>query len=104
MNKIKGNIYKGIILLSISFSFMFFLYAPLEVFLGNTNEFWFDILHLLPIISVAFVVSFAILILFQMLLYKVVYPQNKRVITLLVHSCCTTQLCIKAAPIFMAKS
>ncbi len=77
MNQIAKNIHRGIIALALSFSFMFFVYAPLEVYLGNTTEFWFDITHLLPIVMVCFVISVAVLILILELLYKFLYPVSK---------------------------
>lgn len=77
MSKLAVNIHRGIIALSLSFSFMFFVYAPLEVFLGNTNEFWFDITHLIPIVGVCFLIFSAFLILLMELLYKFLYPKSK---------------------------
>lgn len=77
MSKLAANIHRGIIALALSFSFMFFVYAPLEVFLGNTNEFWFDITHLAPIVLICFLISSAVIILFLELLYKFLYPKSK---------------------------
>ena len=78
MSKIAKNIHRGIIALALCFSFMFFVYAPLEVFLGNTTEFWFDITHLIPVIAVCFLISAAVIIIVEELLYKFLYPKSKR--------------------------
>ena len=77
MSKLSATIHRGIIGLALSFSFMFFVYAPLEVYFGNTTEFWFDITNLGPIVIVCFLISSAILILAQELLYKFLYPISK---------------------------
>lgn len=48
-----GFIMPGIIL-SMAISFLFFLYAPLELYFTNKNEFWFDFYKMIPILLVAF--------------------------------------------------
>lgn len=77
MSKLSATIHRGIIALAISFSFMFFVYAPLEVYLGNTTEFWFDITNLGPIVMICFLIACVLLIFVQELLYKFLYPKNK---------------------------
>lgn len=77
MSKLSATIHRGIIALAISFSFMFFVYAPLEVYLGNTTEFWFDITHLGPIIAVCFMIVSVFLILVLEVLYKLLYSKSK---------------------------
>lgn len=44
------------IILSMAVGFMFFLYAPLELYFTNKNEFWFDFYKIIPILSVAFLI------------------------------------------------
>ncbi len=53
--------------LSFSICFMLFLYAPLELYVVNKDEFWFDIYKLFPIMLVLF--SIAILLFTCILLF-----------------------------------
>lgn len=46
-------IFPGVIL-SCAAGFMFFLYAPLELYFSNKNEFWFDFYTLIPVLLVGF--------------------------------------------------
>lgn len=50
------------IMLSIAVCFMFFLYAPLELYLTNKNEFWYDIYVLAPIMACVFLIMVIICI------------------------------------------
>ena len=45
------------IVLSIALCFMFFLFAPLELFFLNQNDFFFDIYMLLPVMFIIFLVT-----------------------------------------------
>ena len=36
--------------LSLTFCFMIFLYAPLELYINNVDEFWYDVYLLFPFI------------------------------------------------------
>lgn len=42
------------VILSGAAGFMFFLYAPLELYFSNKNEFWFDFYTLIPVLLVGF--------------------------------------------------
>ena len=42
------------VILSIAVSFLFFLYAPLELYVTNKNEFWFDFYKLIPVLFIVF--------------------------------------------------
>ena len=55
--KDKTNLWAGICLMG-AFCFMLFLYAPLELFFYNQQDFWFDVYTLLPLLLVLFAVSF----------------------------------------------
>lgn len=54
---------KPAILLSIAVSFMFFLYAPIELYLNNKEEFWYDLYILVPIMFVVFLIFFCLNVL-----------------------------------------
>ena len=45
------------VIMSFALCFMLFLYAPLEMYINNKNEFWFDIYKLFPIMLVIFLLS-----------------------------------------------
>lgn len=53
--KEKG-VLKPAILLSIAICFMFFVYAPVELYLTNSGEFWYDLWVLLPVMLCVFVI------------------------------------------------
>lgn len=61
---------KSAFILSSVVCFMFFLYAPLELYFTNKGEFWYDIWVLLPIMAVVFLIFTAICVLGFLLLYK----------------------------------
>lgn len=54
--------FKSWVILSISCSFMLFVFAPLETYLTNVQEFWFYIRDLIPILSVCFFSAAAVFI------------------------------------------
>lgn len=66
---------KGILWSSIALSivtcFMFFIYAPLELYFTNKDDFWFDIWVLLPIMVCVFLISASVCVIGFFLLYKV---------------------------------
>lgn len=49
--------------LSLAMCFMLFIYAPLEIYCYNKDEFWFDIYFLLPILLVIFLITLVISLL-----------------------------------------
>ena len=56
--------------LSIAICFMFFLYAPVEFYLTNKNEFWYDLWVLLPIMLCVFALFTAVCMAGFYLLYR----------------------------------
>ena len=46
--------------LSLTFCFMLFIYAPLELYVNNIEEFWYDAFLLLPFIIKTFLFFFAV--------------------------------------------
>ena len=59
VSKIKESL--GGILISFLLSLMLAFYEPLNMFMGNLEDIWFDIYDLLPIILVQFLVAFLVL-------------------------------------------
>ena len=51
---------KPAIFLSLTFCFMIFIYAPLEFYINNSNEFWYDAYLLFPFILKDFLLFFVI--------------------------------------------
>lgn len=51
-----GGILPGVVL-SAAICFMFFLYAPLEMYFTNKNEFWFDFYKLAPFMLLIFLIT-----------------------------------------------
>lgn len=62
---------KTAIFLSGAVCFMLFLYAPIETYFLNKNEFWYDVYILVPIMFVVFVIAFIICILAFKILYLI---------------------------------
>ena len=60
------------LLISLAMSFMLFLYAPLELYFNNKNDFWYDFARILPVCLIMFAVA---------LLFSIVFF----VFTLLIH-------------------
>lgn len=58
------------ITLSLTTCFMFFIYAPLELYFTNQNEFFYDIYILLPLIFLNFLIFFGISIVFFLIIRK----------------------------------
>lgn len=48
------------LLVSLAASFMLFFFAPLEVYINNPNEFWYDVLFLIPYCLCLFVAAFLV--------------------------------------------
>lgn len=57
MDIVKEEIKKIRRIYSLAITFMLFLYAPLELFFNNMDEFWYDITLLLPTMLVVFIVT-----------------------------------------------
>ena len=57
-------------LLSVAVCFMFFFYAPLELYFTNINEFWYDIYVIAPIMFCVFLIGSVISVLGFALLAK----------------------------------
>ena len=49
---------KPALFLSLTFCFMIFIYAPLEFYINNSNEFWYDAYLLFPFIFKDFLLFF----------------------------------------------
>ena len=65
--------------LSLTFCFMIFIYAPLELYINNVDEFWYDVYLLFPFIIKDFflfllfsIVGFLVVYLFGNIAYKIV--------------------------------
>ena len=58
------------VLLSIAMGVMLFLFAPLEIYFNNVNEFWFDLYDFFPICLTMFGVFICISILVMFILFK----------------------------------
>ncbi len=61
----------GGIFLSLWFSFMIFLYEPINMYASNMNDFWFDIYSFFPIIIKQFLFFFIILSIFFIIIRKI---------------------------------
>ena len=55
--------------LSLTFCFMIFIYAPLELYINNVDEFWYDVYLLFPFI----IKDFFLFLLFSIVGFLVVY-------------------------------
>ena len=67
---------KPALFLSLTFCFMIFIYAPLEFYINNSNEFWYDAYLLFPFILKDFLLFFVISLIGFMVTYfiaKIVY-------------------------------
>lgn len=67
MKKINKEI-SGMILIIFTFIFNISIFAPLEMFYTNKNEFWFEVNDVLPVIIVISIILFAFLFLLGILL------------------------------------
>lgn len=61
--------YYCVALISLAVAFQFTLYAPLELYLSNMDEFWFGLNHILPISAGTFLTAFAVLMLINSGIY-----------------------------------
>lgn len=71
---IKGKSIKELepaIVLALSFGFMIFLYAPLELYFSNKSEFWFDAYTVIPVMAAVFLSAAVIYILISALFYLI---------------------------------
>lgn len=55
---------------SLLLTFTFFVFGPLQMYLINKSEFWFELTHILPSIIVSFIIVFIILNLISLLVSK----------------------------------
>lgn len=62
--------FKPAVFLSVAICFMFFMFSPVEMYLTNKNEFWYDIYVLAPIMACVFLIFTVICILGFFVLYK----------------------------------
>ena len=62
--------FKPACVLSVAICFMFFVYAPVETYLTNKGEFWYDLWVLLPIMACVFAVFTVICVAGFYLLYR----------------------------------
>lgn len=70
----KGKMFSRLmpaVFVSIAACFMLFLFAPLEIYLGNQSEFWYDAYLLFPFIIKDFGVFFAASMLFFVIVYMI---------------------------------
>ena len=88
------------IIVVIAFLFMIFIYAPLEMFFYNQDDFWFDIFDLLPVLFPLFFGSAAVAVLmisavciFMPRVYKIVLP-----------ACCIAFVCTYIQGNFMVNN
>lgn len=59
------------VILSAAICFMFFLYAPLELYFTNKNEFWFDFYHIAPVMLLVFLITTVLGCLAFCILYRI---------------------------------
>ena len=59
------------VILSAAICFMFFLYAPLELYFTNKNEFWFDFYHIAPVMLLVFLITTVLGCLAFGILYRI---------------------------------
>ncbi len=64
-------------LLSLLYSFTFGLYAPLDIFISNRSEFWFDLYEFFPPVLVMFLLIFAGMFLINSVIY-LLYRKHKK--------------------------
>ena len=65
-----NKLFGAAVLLSVATCFMFFFYAPLELYFTNIDEFWYDIYVIAPIMFCAFLIGGVISVLGFALLAK----------------------------------
>lgn len=64
---------KEVIPYSLLPTFTFFVFGPLQLFVSNSSEFWFNLGHILPMIIVSFILTF---LLFAVI--SIILPQKIR--------------------------
>lgn len=90
MNKLKSKKINRILVIS-AFIFNIFIFAPLEIYYTNKNEFWFKLKEFLPITIIVAFITFLVLILLTLFLRK----KDKNEILLKVIFAITTGLYIQ---------
>ncbi len=58
-------------ILSVAISFLFCIYAPMELYCNNKGEFWFDGVTLLPVLLVLFLLVFIVCMGILLILYRI---------------------------------
>ena len=48
------------VLVSLAASFMLMVFAPIEIYYSNQDQFWFDIKQLIPVVACLFVLLFIV--------------------------------------------
>lgn len=70
----KKRSFKGLIpalLVSLAASFMLGVFAPMEIYYSNQDQFWFEVKQLIPVVVILFVVLFVISTLIFTLMYLI---------------------------------
>ncbi len=62
-----------------SFCYMLLFYAPLEVYLTNTTEFWFDMKALLPVTLMCFGTAFLLGLIINLILYAIFHKKHEKI-------------------------
>lgn len=71
LNAFKENLkktYSSFLLISLAMSFMLFIYAPLELYFNNKNDFWYDFGRIAPVCLIMFAAAFIFSTAFLMLM------------------------------------
>mgnify|MGYP002626383552 CR=1 FL=1 len=87
------------IVLSFAVGFFFLIYSPLELFVYNINDFWYDIYYMLPRIFISFMVCFAA----NVLILLFAYVANNKLFYLFI--CCELFLyiCMYIQSVFLSQ-
>lgn len=64
------------VLLGIAMGFMFCVFAPLDIFFANRNEFWFSLLQLLPVLLFTFVGITLLISIFLIIVQKITVQKS----------------------------
>lgn len=73
----------NIVSISLFFSFMIFIFAPLEIFFSGREDFWFSIKEIIPFTIIGFTGSFFGLLLLFILIRKMKPKWNNMLLTIL---------------------
>ncbi len=70
-----------LLFLALATSFLYGFFAPIELYLSNADEFWFDLADMLPSMIIMFVASFIIPVAVMLLIYHI-HKKTNRYLTL----------------------